>query len=461
MVTTDAPATSTTTIRRRVFSLAMPAVGEQLLNTAVGLADIYLVGHLSMETAKQLGYGSAEAISVTGLSNQMIFLASTVFMSVAIGSTALIARAFGSGDRDQANKVVQQSIILGIVFGILSMIAGLLFAEPFLKLLDIPPELLQLGVDFLHIAAISFAPAMLLFVGTACLRGAGDTRTPLWIMLGVNIVNIIICWLLINGRFDLPAMGIIGAAIGASTGRILGGVVIIILLLRGMAGLKLNPRLKADFSMIKRIMNIGIPAAIEQFVFQGAMIIFARFVINLGTAAYAAHNVAFAIQSVSFLAGMGYATAVTTLVGQSLGAKRPDDAKKSTEEALLQCGIVMIILGAILVAFPTWFLQLFTLDMNVVEAGRFPLQTAGIIQLAFALNMIFSGALRGAGDTRWPLYIKLISTWGVRLPVTVVIVGWLGYGLPGIWFAMSLDFTIQGMLAAWRFKTGKWQQIEV
>lgn len=461
MATTDALATSTTTIRRRVFSLAMPAVGEQLLNTAVGLADVYLVGHLSMETAKLLGYGSAEAISVTGLANQMIFLVSTIFMSVAIGSTALIARAFGGGDREQANQVVQQSIVLGIVFGLLSMVGGLIFARPFLRLLDIPPELLQLGVDFLHVASISFAPAMLLFVGTACLRGAGDTRTPLWIMLGVNLVNILICWLLINGRFGLPAMGIVGAAIGASTGRILGGIVIIILLLRGMAGLKLNPRLKADFGMIKRIMNIGIPAAIEQFVFQGAMIIFARFVINLGTTAYAAHNVAFSIQSVSFLAGMGYATAVTTLVGQSLGAKRPEDARKSTEEALLQCGVIMIVLGAILVSFPGWFLRLFTLDMNVVAAGHFPLQVAGIIQLAFALNMIFSGALRGAGDTRWPLYIKLISTWGVRLPVTMLMVGWLGYGLPGIWFAMCLDFTIQGILAAWRFKSGKWQKIEV
>ena len=209
------------------------------------------------------------------------------------------------------------------------------------------------------------------------------------------------------------------------------------------------------------MLTIGGPAAGEQLVFQGALLIFARFVTGLGTVAYAAHNVTINIESISFLPGMGYAAAVTTLIGQSLGARRPEEAEASGYEALLQGGLLMMVLGGLMVAFPAWFLQLFIDDPAVVAAGIIPLQAAGLIQPAFAVNMIMSGALRGAGDTRWPLYFKLISTWGVRLPLTIVIVGWLGFGLNGIWFAMCVDFTVQALLATWRYKAGVWKRIEV
>lgn len=448
-------------LRRRVLNIALPAVGEQLLNTAVGLADVYLVGHLSAAASAQLGYSSAAALAGAGLANQMVWIVTVMFMAVSVGSTALIARAIGAGDAEQARRVVQQSFILGAIAGLIASVGAYFLARPFLVLLGATPEMLPLGEAFLHISTLSFCPAALLFVGTACLRGAGDTRTPLYVMLGVNVLNMGISWLLINGNAGMPVLGVVGAATGAAVSRSLGGLAMIILLLRGRSGLRFVPRAQIDWSLVRRVLHIGGPAAGEQLVFQGALLIFARFVTGLGTVAYAAHNVTITIESVSFLPGMGYAAAATTLIGQSLGARRPDEAEHSGYETLLQGGLLMMILGGLMVALPGWFLRLFIDDPAVIAAGIIPLQAAGLIQPAFAVNMILSGALRGAGDTRWPLYSKVISTWGVRLPLTFLVVGLLGFGLNGIWFAMCVDFTVQALLAAWRYKAGVWKQLDV
>jgi MATE family, multidrug efflux pump len=337
---------------------------------------------------------------------------------------------------------------------------GYFLAEPFMLLLGAGPDVLPRGVTFLRIAATTFAPAALLFIGMAALRGAGDTRTPLYVMLGVNVVNIAFSWLLVNGNLGAPTLGVAGSAIGAAVARGGGGLLLIWLLLRGRSGLKLTLDFRPDWSILRRILRVGAPSGAEQLVFQGALLVFVTFVTSLGTTAYAAHNVVINIESLSFLPGMGYAIAASTLVGQALGAKHPDEASASAYEALLQGELMMAALGLCMMLFPHQLIQAFVADPAVADVGAPAMRIAGAIQPLLALNFIMSGALRGAGDTRWPLYTKIISTWGTRLPLVYVFLG-LGLGLTGIWMAMGIDFLLQSLLALWRFRTGKWKMMRV
>ncbi|MBK9711654.1 MAG: MATE family efflux transporter [Kouleothrix sp.] len=448
------------TLRRTVLLLALPAVGEQVLNTLVGLADTFLVGHLGAAAAASLGYSSSVALAGVGLANQIVWLITVFFMAVSVGSTALVARAIGAGDTPTANRVLRQSLIVGLLMGFAVTAIGVLLAAPMVGMLGAGPEVLPRGVTFLQIASITFAPAALLFIGTAALRGAGDTRTPLYVMLGVNVVNILLSWLLVNGNLGAPTLGVAGSAVGAAVARGGGGLVLVGLLLRGRSGLKLSLDLRPDWEMLRRIVRIGAPSGGEQLVFQGALLIFVRFVTGLGTAAYAAHNVVLNIESLSFLPGMGYAIAASTLVGQALGAGRPDEAEASSYESLRQGGLMMTLLGLIMVLFPHQLIGLFVADPLVADVGAPAMRIAGLFQPLLALNFIMSGGLRGAGDTRWPLYTKLVSTWGVRLPLVVGLLG-LGLGLTGIWIAMASDFLVQAALALWRFRQGRWKAMRL
>jgi len=163
--------------------LALPAVGEQVLNTLVGLSDTFLVGHLSPAASARVGYSSSTALAGVGLANQIVWLITVFFMAVSVGSTALIARARGAGDYTTANRVMRQSLVVGLIMGVLASLLGVLLAEPAIQLLGADADVLPRGVTFLRIASSTFAPAALLFIGMAALRGAGDTRWPLYTKL--------------------------------------------------------------------------------------------------------------------------------------------------------------------------------------------------------------------------------------------------------------------------------------
>lgn len=455
-----APSPAVAERRRRVATLALPAVGEQLLNTLVGLVDVFLIGHLSAAAAAQLGYTSSTALAGSGLANMLVWLAMVFFGAVGVGATALVARARGANDMAAASAVLRQSLLLGLALGLLTTLVALPLARPAIAALGASPEVLPLGEQFMTTLALSFGPAALLLVGTAALRGVGDTRTPLYVMVLVNLVNIVVSWLLINGNLGAPVLGVQGAAIGAALARTLGALVLIGLLLRGRGGMRLRLDLRPDLAILRRVASVGLPSGGEQLVFQGALLIFVTFVTSLGTAAYAAHNLVLTLESVSFLPGMGYAMAASALVGQGLGGRDPDEAQASAIEALLQGTMLMCGLGLVMVILPHQLLGAMISDPAVLAAGETPMRIAGLLQLSMGVSMIVSGALRGAGDTRWPLYTKVISTWCVRLPL-VLLFGWIGFGLTGIWVAMSTDFFVQAILTMRRFRSGAWKTVRV
>ncbi|MCP4516805.1 MAG: MATE family efflux transporter, partial [Delftia sp.] len=265
-------------VRRRVLNLAWPAVLEQLLNMSVGLVDTYIVGHLG-----------AASLAAIGLSTQTLFLFWALFMAIGVGSTALVARRIGEGDPQQANAVAQQSILLGLLIGLLSAVLLWVGAPFILEGLGAEPEVVRLGSEYLRAVASTIWLLSVLFIVSAIMRGAGDTRTPMFVMLIINAINIVVAYTLANGVGPLPKLGVLGSGIGAATGRGLGGLFIVALLVRGRGPVRIEAAFpRPDRKIIAQILRIGLPAAVEQLFVRLGQILLATFITGLGTVAYAA-----------------------------------------------------------------------------------------------------------------------------------------------------------------------------
>ncbi len=445
------PRSTQATIRHDVLRLALPAMGEQLLSMMVGIVDTFLVGHLG-----------AASLAAVGLANQWVFMAMMLFGAIATGSTALIARFIGAREPDQANEVLRQSILLGALIGLLATLLGLSFAQQAVALLGAEQDVIGLGTSYLRVVSSIFFFSTLMFIGNACLRGAGDTRTPLFVMLVVNALNIIVAWTAINGPFGLPQLGVVGSALGAATGRLVGGLLVIGILLRGRADIQLKlANLRPDWALIRRILRIGLPSGLEQFLFRTGHMVFARILAELGTIAYAANQVAMNGWSLSFMPGFGFALAATTLVGQSLGAEDPEGAQRRGYTAYRMGAALMGTVGLIFLLFPAQIVGFFTNDPQVIALGTMPLRMVGLIQPLLAASMIFTGGLRGAGDTRWPMIVTGGSIWLVRLPLAYLFALVLDWGLAGAWSALALDLSLRGLLNFLRFRGGRWKTIKV
>ena len=436
---------------RYVLRLAVPSAGEQLLSMMVGIVDTFLVGHLG-----------ATSLAAVGLSFQWVMMAMVLFGAVGTGGTALIARMTGGQDWEGANRVLRQALLVAFVTGLTAMILLEVLAEPALRLMGAEGEALTQGVTYLRIVSSVYMFSAMMFIGNACMRGAGDTKTPLMVMAVVNVLNIVIAWTLINGAFGLPRMGVAGSAIGAMVGRLVGGLLVVALLLRGRSGLMLRLRgFYIDFGLIRRILNVGLPTGLEQLLFRFGMMSFVRVVSALGMVAYAAHQVAINGESLSFMPGFGFAVAATTLVGQGLGAKDEKRAERDAYTAFYIAAGLMSLMGVCFFLFARPIVGFFTNDPEVIVLGVPPLRLIGIAQPFLAATMVFAGSLRGAGETRAPMLINGISIWVLRVPLALLFTRVFSWGLTGAWIAMAIDLTLRSTLLFARFRSGKWKTVEV
>ena len=481
-----------------VLALALPAVGEQLLNMLVGLADTFMVGHIG-----------ASAVAAVGLSNQAVMLITTFYAAVATGVTALVARHTGARQADIANRVLAQGYLLGLTFGVICTVFAIALAVPIMRLLRAPADVVAPGAAYLSIVATTFVLAAWLFVGNAALRGFGDTRSPMLVMVAVNVVNIGVAYLFIYGPGPFPALGVTGSAIGAAIGRGVGGLVVTGLLLRGrpfrgappvaleeetqgrqrdpensgtlpVSPVERSPRrrtgqspgalpatplrlrldlLRPNAEQLRRISNIGLPAGAEQLVMRLGMTTYITTVAALGTAAYAAHQVALQVESLSYMPGFGFAVAATTLVGQGLGANNPRRARADGYLARRLAVAFMSTMGLVFFLFPAQIMSVFIDDPVVIALGVWPLRLVAFSQPMLATQMVFSGALRGAGDTRATLMVTSAGLWLVRVPLAFFLTARLG--LIGAWIAMGIDLNLRGLGMWLRFRSGKWMQVKV
>jgi len=295
------------------------------------------------------GRFGATAITAVGLSENIVHLPEVIFAGISVGSTAIIARQVGARETDQVGRTVSQAMLLSIILGVVFAAVWWFLADWWLWVFRAQPDVVALGRDYIRINAPCIIFFFILYGGESLMRGSGDTRTPAVVTVTVEVIGTILAFILIRGFWIIPAMGVLGAAIARASVSCLGAVIIVVLLVRGRGILKWDLRhvFKFDFETIKRILKVGLPAFVEQAQMRGAMSIYQIVISSLGTTVYAAHALAMRVEEFAFLPSWGFSIAATTMVGQCLGAKRPDLAEKSAKLAMRYCLIAMVSIGLI------------------------------------------------------------------------------------------------------------------
>ena len=446
---------------RAIIRLALPALAEQVLQFCVGLWDYYLSGHLAQTSPE-----AKEATTAVGTTVYGIWLASLIFSLVSTGTIALVARAWGAGNRDEARRIGTVSLLIGTVAG--ALYAALAwFGSPVLaRFLHLSETATALTVDYLRWDAIAAIPFSVTIVGSAALRGAGNMRTPMLIIAAVSGINVFTAWAFVHGAGPIPALGPSGIIFGTFTAKWIGGFLMLLTYVLGLGGLRLTiVPWKTLIDLVRRILRIGLPAAVDGVSLWAAQIVFLRIIhaadnYAAESVALKAHFVGIEMESMSYLPAMAWGMATATLVGQRLGAGRPAAAVALARTALAQ---VLVLGGLATVGFYFGAGHIFALmheDLAVQEVGTGALRMLSFFEPFLVIAIVSVYGLRGAGETRLPMWITLLSTLCVRLPIA-----WLGvsagWGLKGAWMGMCADITVRGIVSGILFYRGRWARLKL
>ncbi|MCS6829500.1 MAG: MATE family efflux transporter [Armatimonadota bacterium] len=439
-------------IAHDVWNISIPAVTTNLLQTTNAFLDRMFVGRLGRD-----------ALAAVGVAGQGLFLLMAVSFIVGTGTTALIARFVGGQNLDDARKALRQSLALGAAMGTVCMALGYLLAKPAFGLMGMEPSAERATLTFFFIALLGIVP---LFTGQAlgaALRGMGDMRTPLKVMLWVNVVHIVLDFALIFGVGPFPRMGLAGAATALTLSQWFGFTMFWFALRKHPVMGEAVRFQRLEMVWAKRIFRIGAPASLQALLRISSMLGYTRILSATpqGTAALAALPIGMTAESIAFMPGLGYSMAATTLVGQSLGAKRPDVAARYAWMATAQACLIMTIMGVVFYVFAYPFARWFTHDSLVVEVSADYLRINAYSEPFLALAMVLSGAFQGAGDTRTPTGITFVTMWLLRLPLAYLLALTLGYGTHGAWWAMAASVMAAGLISALLFQRGGWKQVKV
>lgn len=440
---------------RSVIRLAWPVVVQQVSFSMVQLVDTALVGHLG-----------EDALAGVRVAGQIFWFSQAGMVAVAVGSTAVIARRVGAGQPQEASRTLRNAIIMAFLWGLSMGVLMWLLGGWGLGMLGAEAGARHQGTVFLKAAAVGMPFWSLIYAGSASLQGAGDTRTPMVIGILINIVNILIAYALINGPGPFPKLDVLGSGAGFSGAAIIGGALVLLVLTFGSRVIRWSPWEAARFDPAdaRRVLDVGLPAGLEQVQFNIAFMIYTRIIASLGTTALAAHGVTLAIQSLTFNVGFALSVATTALVGQSLGAQRPDLAEKSAYVTMRYSLLFMCALGVVMMVLGGQITGLFVGGKDadqVIDIGRQLLFIFAFAMPGLAISLSLGGGLRGAGDTRAVLAIMAGTTWIVRLVPAYLLAITFGLGVPGAWMAAIMDINLRAALMWLRFRRGRWKQINV
>jgi len=430
-----------------IWQLAWPAIVSNLLFSVIGLVSIKIVGSLG---------ASAVASATTG--NRIFFALQAIMMAISAGTTAMVARSVGAKNYTEAAKVTSVSLWVGNVVAVLLMVPCIIFASEMAGIFGLDEATTADAARFIQwisVFNVAFAINMIL---SASLRAAGDTRTPLWIGVLTNVVNVALVYWLVFGGYGVRAMGVAGAAIANGLSFALAAMVYLGLWYGGRLKVGVGGRGSMTEKRIRQLIDIGYPAGVEQLVFQLGFLAFLWLVGYYGTAAFAAYGIGVQILSLSFVVGFGFSIAGATLVGQHMGAKDPQGAMRHGWRATGMAIASMVGLSGFIVAFSEDIARFLIDDNEVVRLTVIFIYILGIAQPLMAIEFTLSGCLRGAGDTRFPLKATMAGLIGARVGLAALFT-FMGLTVVWIYAALIGDYIVKALMLVSRFKSGKWQQV--
>ncbi len=428
-------------------------VSTYFLQSLVSIVDIKMVGALGQEN-----------IAALGLATSAIMVVLMSVMGLGTGTTALVARYLGEGSTDKVGLIVRQSFLISLVVALLLTAVGVFSAEAIIRFTGGKEEVITKGGDYFRILSYGSIFMTGNLIVSAILLGLGKTKTNLQILAVVNILNILGNYVLIYGVGPFPRMEIKGAATATVMAR---GVGLIwgfkVISSWGFGYQKFRQIFELNKEYMKKIVSIGFPVALDATNRRLQVTILNKILSYTahGTKAISAYAVGLQAEAISFMPGLAFHSAATSLVAYNLGAKKPGRAEESSWAAVKFAAVLMSALGILLVTFSRQIIGFFTSDQTVITIGAHYLIVNGIAQPAIALNMVLSGAFRGAGDARTPLWITISALWGLRIPLAILLGITFGLGSDGVWYAMLTSIAVSGVLTLTQFKKGNWARVSI
>lgn len=445
---------------RIILHLTWPLFLEQILTTLVSYADTAMVGALGVN-----------ATASVAICNSFVFLVNGVIMALGVGITAYVARSVGARNYEAARAYILHALLFLIYLGIPISLLLIALHRAIPQWMGAEPVILDSAANYLLITSLFRICNLTIMMLSGVFRGRGDTRTPLYINIAVNIINVAGNYLLINPSHEIrlfswsvpmigAGLGVTGAALSTGFSWFIGAVLMIAMLFIKKDPTRLRLKdftLRMDPVLVRRVVNISVPAMLERFCMSTASIVVSRSINSLGTVVTAANTVYLTAESISFMPGFAFATAATTLVGQALGAGKKDLAERFAYRTVAVGAAILTFSGAMIYVLARQLVSFFTPDPQAIGLAVQCLHQVAFIQPVQVTAWILAGALRGAGDTKWPFYITAVCNWGIRTLGAYLCIRVFGMGLPEAVLCACADSTVRALLTWLRFRTGKWQ----
>ena len=431
-----------------VWGLAWPSILANVLFASVGVVALKAVGSLG-----------TDAVAAVGTGGRIFFVIQSIMMAISTGTTALVARAYGAKRYQEASQVLYDSMLISMFLSFISIFIIWVAGEDLLGLFGLELEAKQLALDYLKVL-ILFSPTFgVSIIFGAAVRAAGDVKTPLFIGLIQNIINIFLLIGLVNGKYGFPELGVVGAAYAGGISFAIGSVLGLFVWVTKIITIPLPKLNSFSFSRFRELIRVSTPAGLEQGVFQLGLLLYFWIISLYGNAPIAAYNVGINILMLSFMVGQGFTVAGATLTGQFLGAENPKEAKRSGWRSAGLTMVSMGILGILLALASRPIAGFFVDDPEVIRLTVLFVWLLGIMQPLMALEFALGGALRGAGDTKSPLYIVSISLVFFRLTFAGFF-AWFGFSIEYIFGSLIIDYVVKAILFTYRFESGRWIKLK-
>ncbi|WP_010097712.1 MATE family efflux transporter [Ornithinibacillus scapharcae] len=435
-----------TTKELTLFAITWPIFIELLLHMLMGNADTLMLSQYS-----------DNAVAAVGVANQILSVVIVMFGFVAQGAAVLIAQNIGADNQKTAGQIALNALSMNLIFSIILSLVLWLWAEPILKMMDLPNELMQEGLAYMQIVGgLIFIQALIMTIG-AILRSYGHTKDTMVVTIGMNILNVIGNYFVIFGPFGFPVLGVEGVALSTAISRLIGFIALVFLLIKRSEGeLVFKNLVSFNTDHIKSLLKIGIPSAGEQLSYNASQMVITYFVAQLGTVAITTKVYTQNIMMFIFLFSVAIGQGTQILIGHMIGAGKIEDAYERALKSLKISILLSLSTAGIVYLAAKPFLGIFTDNPSIIEAGTFLLLLTIVLEPGRAFNLVMISSLRAAGDVKFPVYIGIMVMWGVSVTFSWFFGIFLELGLIGIWIGFIADEWLRGVLMLRRWKQRNW-----
>jgi len=432
---------------KAIFLLAIPMVLEMIMESIFAIVDIFFVSRLG-----------SDAIAAVGLTESMMTIVYAIAVGFSTGTTALVSRRIGEKHPEAAAKAAGQSIVAGMTVSLLLAIPGIFYSYELLRLMGASHELASQNHGYTLIMFAGNFVITMLFIINAAFRSAGDAALSMRVLLIANGINIILDPILIFGFGPIPALGIEGAAIATNIGRGLAVFFQFYVLFRGRMRIKLRlVHLIPDLKLMVVLVRLSIGGILQNMIATASWIVMVRIIAVFGSAAVAGYTIGIRIIIFSLLPSWGLSNAAATLVGQNLGANQPERAQRAGWITGFSNMALLGLISIVFIAFPGFFVRLFISETEVINAGITCLQIVSSGFLFYAMGMVMTQSLNGAGDTYTPTLLNFICFWLIEIPLAYFLAITVGLETNGVYYAIVIAESILTLLGIYVFSKGKWK----